>query len=396
MFGWWRRHSDGILQQLPAERLLALDVFRGLTITAMILVNNPGSWAYIYAPLRHAEWHGWTPTDLIFPFFIFIVGISLQLSMSRRQASTGKTIQAAAIRSAKLFVLGLILALSYYNFRDASFSWVEQRLLSVRWLGVLQRISLVYFCTVLIVLSFASKGRVVAMLLLSALYLVGLWWLPYQDAAGNSFRGLLEFGNSFPAWLDHTLLGANHLYYKSAEPFAFDPEGLWSTLPAISSCLAGVLTAQFLQCEKPLYQKIYWFLGIGLLCVIAAELWHLWLPINKPLWTPSYVLLSTGYALLVLAACLWLCDIRCYRRWTAPFVVFGANAILFFMAAGLAARLLSMLPVGTTVLQPWLYREWFQPVFGNYNGSLAFALCFLLLAYGLMYGCYRKGWIWKV
>ncbi|MCC5827284.1 heparan-alpha-glucosaminide N-acetyltransferase domain-containing protein [Alkalimonas sp.] len=393
---WWQRHADGILQQLPADRLLALDVFRGLTITAMILVNNPGSWAYIYGPLRHADWHGWTVTDLIFPFFIFIVGISMQLSLCKHQRSPGAQVQAGALRSLKLMALGLLLALSYYNLRDANFDWVTQRLLALRYPGVLQRIGLVYFCCLLLVLWLPWRGRLLAALALCGLYLLGMYGISYQDDAGNSYRGLLEHGNSFAAWLDHQLLGPNHLYYRSATPFAFDPEGIWSTLPAISSCLAGVLTAQYLQQPGALSGKIKAMLLAGLAAVLLAELWHGWLPINKPLWTPSYVLLSTGYAWLVLAACLWLCDVKGYRRWTAPFVVFGANAILFFVSAGLAARLLSMIPVGDTVLQVWLYRHWFQPLFGNYNGSLAFALCFLALAYLAMYGCYRKGWIWKV
>lgn len=396
MKAWWQRHCDGILQQLPADRLLALDLFRGITITAMILVNNPGSWAHIYAPLRHAEWHGWTPTDLIFPFFIFIVGVSMQLSLSKQQRSRPAQLLSGSLRSLKLIALGLMLALAYYNLRDPNFDWVEQRLQALRYPGVLQRIGVVYFISLLLVLLLAWRGRLLAALLLCGVYLLAMFGLTYQDDAGNSYRGLLEYGNNFAAWLDHRLLGPNHLLYRSATPFSFDPEGLWSTLPAISSCLAGVLTAQYLQQPGALTSKIKTLLLFGVAAVLLAELWHGWLPINKALWTPSFVLLSTGYAWLVLALSLWLCDIRGYRRWTAPFVVFGANAILFFVAAGLVARLLSIIPVGNTVLQPWLYRHWFQPLLGDYNGSLAFALCFLVLAYLAMYGCYRKGWIWKL
>lgn len=397
MLSLYRRYADAILAVLPGNRLLALDALRGLTITAMILVNNPGSWSYVYGPLRHADWHGWTLTDLIFPFFIVIVGMSLQLSLQRQSAvANAVVIKQAAIRSIKLFALGLFLALFYYNFRDPAYSYIEQKLLTLRWLGVLQRIGLVYFFTVLIVLYCGTRGRIGWLVGLCALYLAAMWYLPYADAQGNQFSGLLLFGNSFAAWLDHSVLGASHVYYRSATPFAFDPEGLWSTLPAIASCLSGVLIAQWLQTERSLVQKIRGLLLCGVIAVWLAELWHFSLPINKSLWTPSFVLLSSGYCAIALAACLWLCDVKRWRRWSAPFVVFGANAILFFMFAGLAARALMMLSVGDTSLHSWLFSTLYQPVFGDYNGSLAFALSFLLLSYLLMHWCYKRGYIFKV
>ncbi|MBU1311829.1 MAG: DUF5009 domain-containing protein [Gammaproteobacteria bacterium] len=397
MLSLYRRYADAILSVLPGNRLLALDALRGVTITAMILVNNPGSWSYVYGPLRHAYWHGWTLTDLIFPFFIVIVGISLQLSLQRQSAvAHAVVIKQAALRSVKLIGLGLFLVLFYYNFRDPAYSYIEQKLLTLRWLGVLQRIGLVYFFTVLIVLYCGSRGRIGWLLGLCALYLVGMLYLPYADAHGNQFTGLLQFGNSFAAWLDHTVLGANHVYYRSATPFAFDPEGLWSTLPAIASCLSGVLIAQWLQTERNLAQKIRGLLLCGVVAVWLAELWHFGLPINKSLWTPSFVLLSSGYCAIALAACIWLCDVKRWRRWSAPFVVFGANAILFFMFAGIAARLLGMVSVGQSSLQSWLFSALYQPLFGDYNGSLAFALSFLLVSYLLMHWCYKRGYIFKV
>ena len=397
MLALYRRYADAILAPLPARRLLALDALRGLTITAMILVNNPGSWSYVYGPLRHADWHGWTLTDLIFPFFIVIVGMSLQLSLQHAQASSKLAIiRQGALRSLKLFALGLFLALFYYNFRQPDYSYVEQKLLTLRWLGVLQRIGLVYFITLLIVLYCASRGRILWLLGLCAVYLLAMLFVPYQDAQGNQFRGLLLFGNSFAAWLDHTVLGAQHLYYRSATPFAFDPEGLWSTLPAVASCLSGVLMAQWLQAERSLVQKIRGLLLLGVIAVWLAELWHFSLPINKSLWTPSFVLLSSGYCAIALAACIWLCDVKGWRRWSAPFVVFGANAILFFMLAGIAGRLLGMLSVGQSSLHSWLFARLYQPLFGHYNGSLAFAVSFLLLSYLLMHWCYKRGYLLKV
>lgn len=397
MLAWLKNHCDNILAGLAPERLLALDALRGLTITAMILVNNPGSWSYVYGPLRHAEWDGWTITDLIFPFFIVIVGISLQLSLQRhQQQARWLVIRQAAVRGLKLFGLGLFLALFYYNFADPAYNYIEQKLLTLRWLGVLQRLGLVYFATVIIVLYCDTRGRIAWLGGLCAVYLAAMLYLPYQDSQGNSFSGLLVFGNSFAAWLDHTVLGVHHVYYRDATPFAFDPEGLWSTLPAIASCLSGVLLAQWLQTERSLAEKIRGLLLPGVIAVWLAELWHFSLPINKSLWTPSFVLLSTGYCAIALAACIWLCDIKRWRRWSAPFVVFGANAILFFMLAAVAARALVMIPVGDTSLKNWLFSYLFQPLFGNLNGSLAFALVFLLVSYLIMHWCYRKGYIFKV
>lgn len=402
MLNWLKAHCDAILATLPPQRLLALDALRGLTITAMILVNNPGSWNYVYGPLRHATWHGWTVTDLIFPFFIVIVGMSLQFSL-QRQHSQGKNslpksqlIRHAAARSLKLFGLGLFLALFYYNFADPAYSYIEQKLLNLRWLGVLQRIGLVYFATVLIVLYCGTRGRLAWLGGLCLVYLLTMWYLPYQDSQGNTFSGLLLSGNSFAAWLDHTVLGVNHLYYRSATPFAFDPEGIWSTLPATASCLSGVLLAQWLQTDRSLAHKVRGLLLAGVIAVWLAELWHFSLPINKSLWTPSFVLLSSGYCAIALAACIWLCDIKRWRRWSAPFVVFGANAILFYMLAGMMARLLVMIPVGDGLLKGWIFSNLFQPLFGNLNGSLAFALTFLALSYLLMHWCYRRGHIFKV
>lgn len=397
MFAAIARHCQAILAKAPANRMLALDALRGLTITAMILVNNPGSWSHIYGPLKHAQWHGWTLTDLIFPFFIAIVGMSLQLSLERqRQAGTMAVVKQALLRSAKLYGLGLFLVLFYYNFRDPDYSYVQQKLEMLRAMGVLQRIALVYFFTVLIALYCGTRGRVLAIIVLCLIYLAAMWWMPYHSAQGERFQGLFEFGNSFAAWLDTTVLGANHVYYRSATPFAFDPEGLWSTLPAIASCVSGLLMAQWLQAERSLVQKIRGLLLFGVVAVWLAQLWHFSLPINKSLWTPSYVLLSTGYCAIALAVCIWLCDVKRYRLWAAPFIVFGANAILFFMFAGIAGRLLNMLSVDNSSLQSWLYQSIYQPLFGDYNGSLAFALSFLVISYALMHWCFKRGYIVKV
>ncbi|TLU67374.1 DUF5009 domain-containing protein [Thalassotalea litorea] len=393
-------YARNVIDQLPPGRLLALDVFRGITIAAMILVNNPGSWSYVYAPMAHAKWHGWTPTDLIFPFFIFIAGVSVAIVMNRELAKgTDKLflLKHAFVRAVKLFALGLFLALFYYNFSDPDFSWVDAKLFSMRVMGVLQRIGLVYFATVFIVLYWQNLGR----WLWAIGLLLGYWALvmltPYSDSAGNTYIGLLEFGNSLPAFIDNYVFSAKHLYYASATPFAFDPEGLISTLPAISGCLAGVFTGNILTNKAlTLAGKAKKMLVIGLVCAIVGELWGLVFPINKALWTSSFVVMSSGWALLTLAALTWLIDIKGKKYWSAPFVVCGANAIFFYMFAGVLARLLMMIPVADSSLGDWLFSDVLQPLFGNYNGSLMFAISFLFVSYWVLDYLYRKKIFFKV
>lgn len=396
----FNHYASSILSALPKERLLALDIFRGITIAAMILVNNPGSWSYVYAPLRHAQWHGYTPTDLIFPFFVFIVGISISIVMQREIAKgTDKKLllKNAGTRATKLFVLGLFLALFYYDFSLPDYSWLLYELYQVRVLGVLQRLGLVFFITVAIVLWFGNYGRLLWFIGLLIGYWLALLLIPYTLPDGTIEQGGLAYGNSLAAWFDHVLIGAQHLYYSTAEPLAFDPEGLLSTLPAVSSCLAGVFTGQIItNPDKPLHRKVKLFLSTGLVMLVVGHLWHLGLPINKALWTPSYVFISTGWALLSLALLIWLVDMKGYKAWSAPFVVFGANAIFFYVFSAILARMMIMIPVENTSLQGAIYYRILQPAFGYYNGSLMFAIMFLLVSYLIMHWLYKKQIFFKV
>ncbi|WP_299078217.1 DUF5009 domain-containing protein [uncultured Paraglaciecola sp.] len=395
-----KAHCQSIFGALPDNRLLALDVFRGMTITAMILVNNPGSWQHVYGPLLHAKWHGWTLTDLIFPFFIFIVGVSITLS-GQRQLEQGKSrgdiVQHALVRMLKLFFLGCFLALFYYNFKAVDYNWFNERLLQIRFMGVLQRIALVYFACVLLWLFLPRLPLLVVGLFILLGYWVAMAAIPYQDNLGNQYIGLLDYGNNLSAWLDSQLFAKTHLYYSSAQPFAFDPEGVLSTLPAIVSGLSGVLVGQWLCIEKYSMEykaKFLALFGGGLL--LLGLTWSQWLPINKALWTPSYVLLSSGWASLTLAALIYILDIYKLRLWSAPFLVFGANSIAFFMFAGVVGRLVIMFYVGDMSMKAWLFQHLYQPVFGNLNGSLAYALSFLVLSYLVMFAMYRRQIFWKV
>jgi predicted acyltransferase len=393
-------HCQSILSKIGLNRMLALDVFRGITITAMILVNNPGSWQHIYGPMRHAAWHGWTLTDLIFPFFIFIVGISIQFSGARMLAngtSRTKLIQHAFIRMSKLILLGWFLALFYFDFAAENYNWVEQRLLQMRFMGVLQRIGLVYFVCVVLWIYLSKRALLLSFVGLLLMYWCALVMVPYQDNAGTEYHGLLEFGNNLSAWLDSQIFNAPHLYYATATPFAFDPEGLLSTLPAIATGISGLLVGNFLtQAKRVKRDKVKFLLILGFLGVLLGELWHIILPINKALWTSSYVLLSSGYACLVLAILIYILDIKKRTVWSAPFVVFGANSIVFFMFSGILGRLLVMLPIENVSVKAWLYQHVFQVYFGMLNGSLIYALCFLALSYLCMYWLYRHNIFWKV
>lgn len=400
---FFSRYAESILSKIPSNRMLSLDVFRGLTITAMILVNNPGSWSYVYAPLSHAQWHGWTPTDLIFPFFIFIVGVSISLSVTVMQAkglSQSAIVHSSAIRAAKLFALGLFLALFYFNFIADNYDWLEQRLYSIRLLGVLQRIAVVYLFCVLSYLYLPKKYFYAMAPLLLVLYAVLMLCVPYSDTQGNVYQGLLIKGNNLAAWLDHLLLTTNHVYDSSTHPFSFDPEGLLSTLPAVASCISGVAVGDYLQRatqnRTPRLPQVKMLLFWGLVLTTAGWLLDPVFPINKQLWSPSFVLLSSGIAILTLTLCIYVIDHRGIKGWSAPFIVFGANSIAFYLFAGIAERILIMVPVQGISLKAFLFSHVYQPLLGNYNGSLAWSLSFLVVSYVIFHYMYKKRIIWKV
>lgn len=385
---------------MPQGRLFALDLFRGLTIAAMILVNNPGSWSYVYAPLLHAKWHGWTPTDLIFPFFLFIVGISIVLSTQKPlQDGMPKTsmIKKASIRSMKLFLLGLFLAVFYYNFQDPNYSWWQNQIADIRIMGVLQRISLAFIVTYILALYLKKTGLWLAFLGLLGLYAGLMVYTTYSGPDGQSFQGLWEFGNSFAAYIDHQILGAGHNYYRTSNPFTFDPEGILSTIPAIATTLSGVLVGDFIQSNKfTLKDKTIRLVALGIIAVIIGYALNPITPINKALWTPAYVFVTSGIAMIFLGCCVVITDMLKYRLWAAPFIVFGANAIAFYMLSAMFARILIMVPIGNSSLKGAFYDQILAPTLGPVNGSLAFAIIFMVIGYWAMLAMYKRKIFWKV
>jgi len=323
-----------------SQRIDALDAFRGATVAAMLLVNNPGTWSAIYAPLEHAEWHGWTPTDLIFPFFLFIVGITTELS---RKEPRG------ILRRGLLIVLcGLFLnAFPYFH------------LGTLRFTGVLQRIGIVYIVAALVAWK-ASRRTIVAIVVA---ILLGYW-------AVLSVGPLAPPEATVAAQVDRALIPEAHLWKQSR---TWDPEGPLSTIPAVATALLGVLITPWARAKNIKMLTI-----CGALAVAAGLAWSYAFPINKNLWTSSYVLFTAGAACLVLALWIWKLPAK-------PFVVFGVNPLVAFVGSGIMARLL-----GIFKLQPLSYRTLFKPYFEPHLASLLWALTFVLIWYLLLLILYRK------
>ena len=365
----------------PSGRLHALDVFRGITIAAMLLVNNPGTWSAIYPPLRHAEWHGWTPTDLIFPFFLFIVGVAMVFSFGR-MLETGQTrgdlFRKSAKRAAILFGLGLVLH---------SYPWVGFDYSHLRIPGVLQRIALAFLAASMVVLWLGPKGRLATVALLLLAYWAVMIWVPVPGVGA----GILQPGQDPGAWLDRSVFGTNHLWESSR---TWDPEGLLSTLPAVATVLLGVFAGEWLRSKRPSPETTRGLLFAGTAGVVVGLAWDLAFPINKPLWTSSYVVFTAGMAALALALCYWLVDVRGYRAWTLPFLVFGVNAITAYFLSSLMAQVLDSVRLGTdgadTSVKGWIYENAFASWLSPVNASLGFALSFVLFWMAVMWVLYRQ------
>jgi predicted acyltransferase len=369
------------------ERLLSLDVFRGATVAAMLLVNNPGTWSAIYWPLGHAEWHGWTPTDLIFPFFLFIVGVTSELSLRGRPAADAVR---KIIRRGLLIVLfGLLLnAFPFYwwgkipDNPDPTFvERVAWRWDHLRWPGVLQRIGVVYMIAALISLKTTRKQQAI----IAAAILLGYWAI--------LTRGPLEPPEAtIAAKIDRAVIGEKHNWSSTK---TWDPEGVLSTLPAIATALLGSLVAPWVR-EKRVRELFI----AGAAGLVAGLLWNLVFPINKGLWTSSYVVFTAGFACLILAIWIWLIDIRGIRGWTRPFVVYGVNPMIAFLGSGMMARLLGLWKVnyaGERIsAQQASYKLLYQPFFPPKVASLLWGLTFVLVWLGILWVLYRRKWIFKV
>jgi predicted acyltransferase len=338
---------------MVTARLVSLDAFRGLTIAAMILVNNPGDWAHVYWPLLHAPWHGWTPTDLIFPFFLFMVGMALPFS---RRVHAREALRRA------LVLAGLGLFMAAYPYFD---------LATVRIPGVLMRIAICYLAA----WGIRRLGGSALQAAVAAVLLFGYWYLMTRVPLPGGAPPSLEPETNLGAWWDRALL-EGHLWKQSK---TWDPEGLISTLPAIATTLLGALAGDWTRSGRDPVRKTAGLLAAGLVLFVLGLAWGASFPINKALWTSSFVLLTGGLAAYLFGLVYWIADVRGYQAWCGPFVAWGRNAILVFVASGLLARTLGVIevdgPGGAVIsLQAWLHQaalaSWLPP----YAASLAWAL----------------------
>ncbi len=367
-------------QQIPldvGERLLSLDVFRGLTIAGMIIVNNPGG-DTSYWPLEHAEWSGWTPTDLIFPFFLYIVGVAMAFSFAsrlRRGQSWQHIVGHVLWRALILFALGLFLSgyPAHYHLRRSMV------------VSVIQRIAYCYVIASIVMLWCGTRGRIAV----TAICIIGYWVLmrfvpvpgygiPTQDVP------LLDPAGNLAAWLDRALL--RH----------FSSEGLLSTIPAVGTTMIGVLTGEWLRSGASARRKVAGMLVYGAIGVVAGEIFNLWFPINKKLWTSSYVLFTGGLATIGLACCYWMLDIKRWRGWwSTALQVLGINAIVAYLLSELGGTGLERLPVrlstgGTMRFQAYVYERLLLPLANPANASLTYALVFLSLCWVISWALYRR------
>jgi predicted acyltransferase len=364
-------------QNKSSQRYLALDVLRGMTVALMILVNNPGSWSHIYAPLRHAAWQGCTPTDLVFPFFLFVVGASMFFSFSKYDNKLNReSLLKIGKRTLLIFAIGLFLN---------SFPQWSQDFSKLRIMGVLQRIALAYGVAAVLVL---SVNRKFLPYVGGAILLV--YWLLVNLLGGTDPYSLA--GNPASPF-DTAILGVDHLYKGFGIPF--DPEGIFSTLPAIVTVLIGYLVAVIIK-ETPKIKVPAKLILFGVVVIIAGFLWGLYFPIAKPTWTSSYVLYAAGWASLVLALLIWLIDVKGISGWTSFFVVFGMNPLFIFAFSGLWARIIGRMihltnADGKVVSgSSWLYSNIYVPMAGELNGSLLYAISHVILFWMLGYVLYKK------
>jgi predicted acyltransferase len=359
-----------------SSRLISLDIFRGMTVAFMIVVNTPGSWKYVYPPLRHASWHGCTPTDLVFPFFLFIVGVSMWYSLKKYvHELNGSSFLRIARRTASIFALGIFLNIFPYFSRDYS---------ELRIMGVLQRIALAYGIGALVCM---TVGRDYLWIVTAGILMV-YWGLM------AFFGGPEPFGleSNFALKVDQWIIGKNHLYKAFGIPF--EPEGLLSTIPAVCTVIIGYYSGEIIGNGSATIKTVLKVFVIGAALTGLGMLWNMFFPINKPLWTSSYVLYTAGIAMMALAIIYWLADVIKFRLWGLFFLVLGTNALFSYFLAGVWTKLILFLKISLdedkVSLYTWFYEKICVPVAGNMNGSLMFAIIQMLLIWSIALILYRK------
>ena len=362
------------MTQIPAttNRLISLDAMRGFTIAAMILVNYPGSWEHIYQPLEHAEWNGLTPTDLIFPFFLFIVGVSITLSYTKlieKGTSKKELYKKIALRALKIFAVGVFLSLlPNFDFEN------------IRITGVLQRISVVFFVCSFIFLNTSFRSQA----WLGAIILVGYWLVMTLIPTPGIGEVRLEKGVNLAAWVDSILL-PGRLWQGT-----WDPEGILSTFPSIVSGISGLLAGHLLVGKRTAYEKSILLMVAGFAAVVVGYIWNLTFPVNKNLWSSSYVLVTSGLGSLVLGAFYYIVDIRNYSSGTKPGIIFGANAIAIYFLSDVISYLFYLIPFGSESLNVHFMSALTAAGLAPKLASMFYAIMFVCINFCIAYILYRK------
>ncbi len=358
-------------------RYLALDVFRGMTICFMIIVNCPGSWEHVYAPLLHAEWHGFTPTDLVFPSFLFAVGNAMAFAMHKYETQGSSVFWRKILK--RTFIIFLLGYLMYWFpfFREAEGGGLELSPIgNTRIMGVLQRIALCYFFAS-IVLHYGSKKFA---LWFSVVALFTYWGISYFFGDPSDPYSML--GNA-GLKLDMFLFGESHLYH--GEGVAFDPEGVLSTLPSIVNVIAGYFVGDFLRKNGNSYESIARIMVAGSLLLLAAFIWDMAFPINKKIWTSSFALLTIGLDMLIISILVYIIELQNRRNWTFFFVVFGRNPLFIYLLSDILLTVMFMIPAGDSNLQHWFYDSVFRSIAGPVFASFLFAVSYMLLNWTIGY-----------
>lgn len=358
-----------------SQRLVSLDAFRGLTILLMIVVNTPGSWKYVYPPFRHSEWHGCTPTDLVFPFFLFIVGVAMFYSFRKYdQKLTSPAFRKILKRTFLIFLIGLILnAFPRFDFEH------------LRIMGVLQRIALAYGLGAILVLLLPGWGRWLASFAVLFGYWLLLWAMGGDDPYGLETNIVRK--------TDMFVFGASHVYKGFGIPF--DPEGLLSGLPAMINVILGYQVGEMIARAGNTKKIPLKLIVVGASGIIMGLIWNNFFPINKPIWTSSYVLYTVGIASILLAVFVWLIDMKGFKKWAQPLLVYGMNPLFIYVLSGLWAKtiiyLIHVAPGGVEMNgYTWLYQKIFVPIGGDMFGSFLFAIFHGVLFWFIGWLLYRR------
>ena len=360
------------------RRVYSIDVFRGITITLMILVNNPGSWAYVYAPLRHAKWHGCTMTDLIFPFFLVLVGVSMRFAFVKwHYYPSQKFHKHLFFRALSIFLAGWFI--NAYPFIRQDWDWS-----TFRFMGVLQRIGIAYFISGMLVIRYDFKK----ILSITVGILVFYWGILFLGGSIDPYS--LKF--NLVRKLDIFFLGERHLYKGYGIPF--DPEGILSTLPSVATVLIGYIIGGMSHTTKNYTDCVKRMIIFGIALTMIGLIWGIILPINKSLWTSSYVLFTAGIATILLAILTWIINVKKLKKPFRFFEIFGSNSIFIFIISGLWTKTILAIKMNLDGIPVSAYKYFYKtlcvPIAGNLNGSLLFALIHILGFWIILYWMYRK------